>query len=233
MSGINQVLTSIAIIPARGGSKRLPRKNILPINNHPMIAYPVRVAIKSGLFDDVVVSTEDEEIAEIAIKYGATIIERPKKIAQDRSTVVEVCDHVLKQTQYTEVSSFCCIYPTAIFVTKEDLSKSNKVLNKTIAVDFVMGVSHYNYHPVQAMENVNGYLRSMWPEHKNKQSQFYPEVLVSNGTLYWAKTKQFKNEQSFYGKHLKGYISKAIDIDTSKDYQDALEYAKEANLTLL
>jgi len=223
---------TIAIIPARGGSKRLPRKNILPVNGHPMIAYPIRIAIECGLFDDVVVSTEDEEIVEIAIKYGANIIERPVEIAQDSSTVVEVCEHVLAQSQYSDVGLFCCLYSTAVFVTESDLRESSALFNKDPDVDYIMGVSHYNYHPVQALKNKNGYLQYMWPEYKRQQSKFYPELLVCNGTLCWARVNQFKNDKTFYGKKLKGYIFESIDIDTKQDYENALKYAKEVNLVL-
>jgi pseudaminic acid cytidylyltransferase len=224
--------TNIAIIPARGGSKRLPRKNILPINDHPMISYPITAAINCGLFDDVVVSTEDEEVASIALRYGATVIERPDGIAQDKSTVVEVCNHILLKPQYESVKLFCCLYATAIFVTINDIKESGDLLNKNCETDYVMGVSKYNYHPVQALQKVDGYLKSMWTEYENQQSQFYPELLVSNGTLYWAKVSQFQKDHSFYGEHLKGYISSSTDIDTIEDYEAATLLAKELMLTL-
>jgi len=222
----------IAIIPARGGSKRLPRKNILPINGHPMIAYPITVAIRSGLFDDVVVSTEDEEIASLAIEYGATAVVRPTSLAQDRSTVVEVCSHLLSLQQYKKTQSFCCLYATAIFVSVSDLIESNNILMESIVTDYVMGVAHYNYHPVQALKLADGYLRSMWPEYNSKQSQFYPELVVSNGTLYWAKVEQFEKDRLFYGEYLKGYVTRSVDIDTLSDYHEAQAMADNMKLSL-
>jgi len=88
--------------------------------------------------------------------------------------------------------------------------------------DFVMGVSQYNYPPVQALVENNGYLQYMWPEFSKFQSQYYPELLVSNGTLYWARLEQFKKEDTFYGKRLIGYemhAARAVDINTSVEYE--------------
>jgi len=224
------VARNIAIIPARGGSKRLPRKNILPINGKPMIGYPILAAIKSGLFDEVVVSTEDKEILSIAESYGATVSKRPESLAQDRSTVVQVCKDVLEKDEYKTVENFCCIYATAIFITPEDIINSYKLITNMPPVDYVMGVSGFNYYPVQALQEVDGYLQSMWPEYNNKQSQFYPHLVVSNGTLYWAKRTAFLRDKTFYGDKLVGYelnSDNAVDIDTPEDYENAKKLAKD------
>lgn len=222
----------IAIIPARGGSKRLPRKNILPVNGHPVIAYPIRAAKNSGLFDDVVVSTEDDEIAEIGASQGATIIARPDELARDQSTVVEVCSQVLNLPEYRGMERFCCIYATALFVTAQDISNALEVMDDEPAADYVMGVSEYNYPPVQALKQNGGYLQYMWPEYRGKQSQEYPELVVSNGTIYWANRNAFMEEQSFYGRRLKGYRLPAVDIDTPADYKEAKRIAEERGLAL-
>ncbi len=221
---MNTGVKQIAIIPARGGSKRLKRKNILPICGKPMLSYPINTALKSGLFDEVVVSTEDDEIAQAATDAGAATIRRPDKLAQDRSTVVQVCSHILSLPEYDKVESFCCIYPTAILITSQDLLDSRKLMDEQPGADFVMGVSHYNYHPVQALSEHNGFLRSMWPEYQGVQSQFYPDLVVSNGTFYWAAKKVFVTAPSFYGKRLRGFLippNRAVDIDTLEDYEKA------------
>lgn len=221
---------NIAIIPARGGSKRLPRKNILPINGKPMISYPILAAINSGLFDEVVVSTEDKEISTIAASFGATVSKRFETLAQDRSTVVQVCEDVLEKDDYKTVESFCCIYATAIFITPEDIINSFKLITNKPPVDYVMGISGFNYHPVQALNEVGGYLQSMWPEYNDKQSQFYPHLVVSNGTLYWAKRTAFMRDKTFYGERLVGYqldSDHTVDIDTPEDYESAKMLAKD------
>lgn len=220
----------IAIIPARGSSKRLPRKNILPINGQPMISYPIRAAKESGLFDEIIVSTEDEEIAKIAKSYDVTVSIRPDSLAQDRSTVNQVCDELLSRDEYQDVESFCCIYATAIFLTVEDLVNANKLLTIKPSVDYVMGVSEYNYHPVQAMIEIDGYLTSMWPKYNSMQSQFYPHLVASNGTMYWARKDKFLKDKTFYGERLVSYKlldSHTVDIDTIDDYEHAKKIAIE------
>ena len=213
-------LKKIAIIPARGGSKRLPRKNILQVNGKPMLSHTIGTALGSNLFDDVVVSTEDNEIAGVAKAAGATVVKRPIELAQDNSTVVQVCSHVISLPEYAHVEVFCCLYATAILVHIGDLIKSIELLDTGPEANFIMCVSHYNYHPVQALKRNGEYLQMMWPEYKGIQSQSYPEVVVSNGTFYWARREAFLNNQSFYGDRLKGYLipcERAVDVDSMDD----------------
>jgi len=219
---------NIAIIPARGGSKRLKRKNILPVQDSPMLSYPVRNAVKSGMFDQVIVSSEDEEIGRIAQKAGARYLKRPVELAQDQSTVVEVCVHVLNELEKEGKMAdyFCCIYATAIFLTRQDLINSFNLLTKSLeidAVNVVMGVSRFNLQPVQALEkNKNGMLNPKWPEYKGVQSQLQPDLVASNGTLYWAGTKRFLQKKTFYDDKLMGYEIpwvRALDIDTKENYE--------------
>jgi len=216
----------ICIIPARGGSKRLPRKNILPILGRPMLSYPIEAALKSRLFDSVVVSTEDEEIAHEATSAGAKVFDRPAELAEDRATVVQVCQEVIETliSGGQELDYFCCIYATAIFITPDDLNDSLNLLNSEPYSDFVMGVSEYNLHPVQALVEKKGFLEMMWPEYHAIQSQYHPHLVASNGTFYWAHISAFMKNKSFYGKKLKGYIIpkiRAVDIDTIEDFRFA------------
>ena len=216
---------NIAIIPARGGSKRLLKKNILPVQGKPMLAYPIASAVKSNVFDQVIVSTEDKAIGEIGSEAGARFLKRPKSLAQDRSTVAQVCKHVLLELEKENVipEYFCCIYATAIFVTPEDIVDSLKLLNKTASINVVMGVSKYNLQPVQALKKgPDELLKPMWPEYVNIQSQFHPYLVVSNGTLYWAKTERFLKKETFYDDALLGYEMpwvRALDIDTKESLQ--------------
>jgi len=216
----------ICIIPARGGSKRLPRKNILPILGRPMLNYTIEAALKSGLFDSVIVSTEDKEIAEKADSAGAEVFDRPIELSIDRATVVQVCQDVIETiiSGGQESDYFCCIYATAIFITPDDLKDSFNLLNIEPCSDFVMGVSEYNLQPVQALVEKDGYLEMMWPEYHAIQSQYHPHLVASNGTFYWARISNFIENKSFYGKKLKGYIiprMRAVDIDTMEDYRFA------------
>ena len=220
----------VAIIPARGGSKRLPRKNALPILGRPILSYPVRTALESGLFEQVIVSTEDHEIARIGGAEGARVMERPEDLASDSSTVVEVCLHVLDslERENSLPTHFCCIYATALLIQPEDLRKSYGLLKEKPECDFVMGVSEYGLQPVQALIEKDNFLAYMWPEYKGLKSQDYPRLLCSNGTLYWANTAVFKSTRSFYAKRLRGHLipqGRAVDIDTQEDYEIAKIFA--------
>jgi pseudaminic acid cytidylyltransferase len=228
-------MSIIAIIPARGGSKRLLKKNILPVQGRPMLAYPVMNAVKSGIFDQVIVSSEDDVIGEIGQAAGARFLKRPEHLAQDKSTVVEVCGHVLEELRKEDVApdSFCCIYATAIFLTPKDIIDSYNMLTGSSMANVVMGVSKYNLQPVQALEKKeDGLLSPMWPEYVNIQSQFHPCLVVSNGTLYWSKTDRFLEKKTFYDDALLGYEMpwvRALDIDT----EESLEIVKMLAPSLL
>ena len=221
----------IAIIPARSGSKRLKNKNALEINGHPMMAYPISVALSSGLFDQVIVSTDSDEYCDIAKEYGAKTQLRPLNLSTDNVGVVSVCEHVIEDFKTTDV--FCCIYATAIFLTRQDLINSCKMLIDYPSTNYVMGVSEYNYPPEKALVEHNGYLTSRWPEYKTTQSQKLSRCVVSNGTIYWARREQFLDEKTFYGEGLKGFITPAVDIDTAEDFERAKSVASRSNLELI
>jgi pseudaminic acid cytidylyltransferase len=213
-------MKNIAIIPARGGSKRLPRKNILNLNGVPMIAYPILAAIDSGVFDDVVVSTEDFEIAEISKKYGATIINRSIELAQDESTVAQVCLSVLNKIH---TDNFCCIYATAALLKSKTIQDTCQIFLNDHNINYLMGVSKYNYSPVQALvENESGELSYLMPNYVGIQSQYYPKLVVSNGSFIWARARQFQEDKLFYSQGLKGYLvpeNEVSDIDSISDYE--------------
>ncbi len=212
-------MSIVALIPARGGSKRLPRKNITEVGGVPMLAHPIMAARASGLFEHIYVSTEDAEIAATANQFGAEIIERPMEIAMDRSTVVEVCIHALETNPDIEI--LCCIYATAVLLTPETLILAHTLLDGESEADFVMGVSEYEHPPLQALKSDdNGYLSYQWPEWRGVQSQFQPHLVVSNGTFYWARRQALLEEKSFYGHRLRGAIVPPVevsDIDTRED----------------
>jgi pseudaminic acid cytidylyltransferase len=212
-----------ALIPARGGSKRLPRKNILPVAGRPILGHSIELARKSQLFETVFVSTEDREIATIAQSEGARVINRPPELAKDHSTVVEVCLHTLES--FPHISVLCCIYATAFLLHPETLVESYTLLNDPPPADFVMGVSEFVYPPMQALKiQENGFLKYMWPEWQNIQSQFYPILKVSNGTFYWARRESLIKERTFYGMRLRGFHvpdSQVSDINTSEDLKEA------------
>ena len=211
----------IAIIPARGNSKRLPRKNILPWKGIPLIGYSIKNAISSNVFSEVIVSSEDNEILDYAEYYGAKTIKRNNNLSKDTSTVVEVCTDVI--ADFYQLEYFCCIYATAVKLSAKTIQNSLKEFNKIPDCKFLMGVSLYNYPPQQALiTNELGELILMNPEFKGVQSQHFKECYVSNGTFYWANTKSFLKEKSFYGTNLQPFVvseEEVTDINTKEDYK--------------
>lgn len=158
----------LAIITARGGSKRIPRKNIKPFLGKPILAYSIEAAVASGLFDEVMVSTEDEEIAEIAKRYGAKVpFYRSEKTAGDFATtndvLLEVIEEYEKRGQFFDVA--CCIYPTAPFVTAEKIKDAMGQLEASDA-DTLIPVVQFSYPPQRAMVIRNGQLEFKYLEYK-------------------------------------------------------------------
>ena len=191
-----------------------------------MVSYPIAAALASGLFNAVIVSTEDGEIAASALSAGAEVLKRSKELAEDEATVVEVCLQVLETLKKEKClpTYFCCIYPTAVFISVEDLVKSFNRLKEGPGANFVMGVSEYNLQALQALFEKDGYLVPMWPEYVGIQSQSQPPLVASNGTLYWARASAFLQQSSFYGEKLRGYTIpkiRAVDINTPEDYSIA------------
>tara|TARA_Y100000389_G_C17466100_1_gene525694 strand:+ start:1778 stop:2461 length:684 start_codon:yes stop_codon:yes gene_type:complete len=218
---------SIAIIPARGGSKRLPRKNILPLNGIPLLTRVIRVAKKSSIFDEIIVSTEDEEISNIAKKEDITIHNRSTKLASDYASVTDACIEVLSKRQ---PDVFCCIYATAALISIKTLRQSSKKFLSDKSSNVLMGVSKYNFHPVQALSlSKNGIAKMLFPNFEKIKSQKFPTTRVSNGTFYWARLKNFSKEKTFYSKKLRLFDvpeNETCDINTLADYKALIEKIK-------
>lgn len=218
--------SSIAFIPARGGSKRFPKKNIAKFFKKPLISYPIYEAIKSKVFTNVIVSTDDKQIMEIAKKYKADPVKRSKKNSDDNAHELEACREYFTNLSKKRIELpkyFCVIYPTAVLLKAKDFKNSFKAIKEGKEIDVVMGVSQFNYHPYKAMVNTkNGYLKPAFKKEVLLRSQKYKEMFASNGTFYWHKTKCFL-EKKYYGHYaqkLKGYIIDNyvnMDIDYEKD----------------
>ena len=214
----------VAIIPARGGSKRLPRKNILPVGGKPMLAWPVQACLDSGVFHSVIVSTDDDEIATVAHKAGARIIIRPAEMATDTASEILAYQHVIETLAAEKITPefFCGVYPTAIFLSADDFKEAFQKIKETKA-DVVMGVSAYDLHPFKALEETSGgHLKMVYPEWCLKRSQLYPHYVASNGTLYFFRTQPFLQAPTYYPEKLAGYeieSSRVTDIDTEEDYK--------------
>lgn len=223
-------MKAIAVIPARGGSKRLPRKNIIDFNGKPIIAYTIQHALESGLFERVVVSTEDQEIATIAEHYGAIISLRPESLATDHVGVVDVCLQVISEEEKVGHSYdvMSCLYATSPLRNKEDIVKTVEPVLKR-ACDFSMALTHYHFSPHQALKwDDDDFLQPMWPEMISKKSQEVPDFLVDNGSTYAVNLPEFKKQKTFYGKKLTGHVMprfRSVDIDVEEDLLLAQVYS--------
>lgn len=223
----------VAIIPARGGSKRIPRKNIIDVHGIPMIGHTITNALASDVFSHVIVSTEDSEIKQISESFGAIVIDRPAELSTDTAFEIDVYGQVLDDlyTQYGIVPEyFCGIYATAIFVEKEDLKKSYAMIKDKDDISILMSVSEYPVHPFKALKvNANGFLDMVHPKECLMRSQTFPKYVASNGTFYWLKTAEYRKVKSYYTDSLSGYIlanEKAVDIDVPDDLEWAIKLMK-------
>ena len=210
----------LAIIPARGGSKRVPRKNVLPFNGKPMIAWTIEAALASGRFSKVIVSTDDEEIAAVARRYWIGVDKRPDYLATDAARVVDVCIDVLKRH---ECEWFACLYATAPMRNAQDIQATTALLGEDCA--FALAVTDYHMSPHQALRMDGDRLAPMWPDLIEKRHDEMPRMVVDNGSTYAANTAAFMAQRTFYGTPMRGYImprERSVDIDTPHD----LEYAK-------
>ncbi|NLL79419.1 MAG: pseudaminic acid cytidylyltransferase [Clostridiales bacterium] len=190
-------MSTIAIITARGGSKRIPRKNIKPFLGKPMLVYSIEAALKSGIFDEVMVSTDDEEIAQIAKDAGASVpFLRSEKTANDFATTSDVILEVLEEYQKRgrEFEAFCCIYPTAPFITPQRLKEGMEIL-KEKKPDSVMPVVSFSFPPQRCVVIQDEHLVPKWPENMPKRSQDLEPYYHDCGQFYCVDTKRFLEER--------------------------------------
>ncbi|MGN0167147.1 MAG: pseudaminic acid cytidylyltransferase [Acetatifactor sp.] len=219
-------MKTVAIITARGGSKRIPRKNIKEFCGKPILAYSIEAALASGIFDTVMVSTDDEEIAEVAKRYGAEVpFYRSEKTANDYATtndvLLEVLEEYEKRGEHFDLA--CCIYPTAPFVTAEKLKTAVEQLNGSDA-DTLIPVVSFSYPPQRAMIVKDGRLVFEYPQYLDSRSQDLEPHYHDVGQFYVFWTKSFrKNRKLMIGNILPMVISEmeVQDIDNQTDWEIA------------
>lgn len=217
-------MKNIAIITARGGSKRIPRKNIKEFCGKPILSYSIEAALQSKLFDTVMVSTDDQEIADIAIEYGAEVpFFRSEKTSGDFATtndvLLEVLDEYEKRDKHFDIMT--CLYPTAPFVTADKLRKGIQDLIESNA-DTLIPVVGFSYPPQRAMREVEGYISPVYPENLDARSQDLEKHYHDVGQFYITRVKSFReNKKLMVGKILPMYISEleVQDIDNQIDWE--------------
>ena len=215
----------LAVIPARGGSKRIPRKNLSSFCGKPILAYSIDAAIESGLFDHIVVSTDDTEIAECAKSLGAEVpFYRPDALADDYTGTSPVVNHALEwfENQGEKIEATCCIYPTAVFVTADSLRLGWQTLQQS-KVDYVFTVTTFDFPIQRAMRrNDQGIMEVFDRVEFAKRSQDLEETYHDAGQFYWGRGMAFR------GLPLDGNSEPLVlprwlvqDIDTPEDWEYA------------
>lgn len=220
-------MKKIAIIPARGGSKRIPRKNIKLFLGEPIISYSIKTALDSNLFDEVMVSTDDKEIAEIALKFGASVpFLRSEVNSRDTSTTIDVIKEVIYKYKQLGVTFdyTCCIYPCAPFIKKEMLWASIKKLNAN-SLDCVFPVIKYG-HPIQRALHIveNDNIEMINPENMQIRTQDLEPTFHDLGQFYFFKTDVIVTNDKLWNENT-GFVElkemESHDIDTNDDWEIA------------
>ncbi|MEJ1224833.1 pseudaminic acid cytidylyltransferase [Pseudomonas sp. CCNWLW56] len=214
----------LAVIPARGGSKRIPRKNIKMFCGKPMIAWSIKAALDSGCFDKVIVSTDDEEIAGIARTYGAdTPFMRPAELSDDYTGTIPVMQHAIKQLQAEggDVHQVCCLYATAPFVTAEDLRKGLAILEQTRS-QYAFSVTSYAF-PIQRAVRLteSGRVEMFNAEYFNTRSQDLEESYHDAGQFYWGLANAWLTGKMIFTPESTAVLLpryRVQDIDTPEDW---------------
>ena len=217
---------NIAVIPARGGSKRIPRKNIKPFGGKPMIAYAIAAARECGLFEHVVVSTDDDEIAEVALQHGATVpFKRPAHLADDQTVTVPVIAHAAQWfvDQGQAPAAVCCIYPCSPLLRAEDLRGAHQMLVQRKAA-YVYPVVQFHSSPWRGMRiSDKGPMQFVHPEFELTRTQDLERCYYDAGQFYWGQTQSWidglRMHSNGHGYEVPGW--RIVDIDTEDDWRRA------------
>jgi N-acylneuraminate cytidylyltransferase len=217
----------IAVIPARGGSKRIPRKNIKPFSGKPMIAWSIEAAKSSGLFERIIVSTDDEEIADVARSWGAEVpFMRPAELSNDYAATTAVIAHAAQWVldQGLDVTAVCCIYATAPFVRTNDLKRGWDALNSG-DWDYAFTVTDFAAPIFRSFKQTpEGGVEMFFPEHFSTRSQDLPTALHDAGQFYWGRPAAWLEDRRIFDRRSVPVIIprwRVQDIDTPNDWARA------------
>jgi len=217
----------LAVIPARGGSKRIPRKNVKPFCGKPMLVWAVEAARESGCFDRIVVSTDDDEIADVAHDCGAEVpFRRPPELSDEYTGTIPVVAHAIRTLQSQGVSPglVCCIYATAPFLQAEDLNRGLEELERSGA-DYAFSVTRYEF-PIQRAIRIadSGRVEMFYPEHFNTRSQDLEAAYHDAAQFYWGRLDAWLSGKIIFSQAAAPVIlphHRVQDIDTPEDWERA------------
>jgi pseudaminic acid cytidylyltransferase len=217
----------VAIIPARGGSKRIPRKNIKNFYGKPMIAYSIETAQESGLFDKIIISTDDDEIASIARSYGAEIpFIRPSELSDDHTATIPVIAHAIQtlQEQGDVIDTVCCIYATAPFIRPKDIQNAYNALIQH-RKSYAFPITTFPFPIFRGVKrDEEGNIEMFWPEHFATRSQDLPEAYHDVGQFYWGTPDAWLSGTPIFSEAATTIVLPrhlVQDIDTLEDWTRA------------
>lgn len=221
--GANRGGAAIAVIPARGGSKRIPGKNVRPFCGRPIIEYPIELALGCGLFDRVVVSTDNDDIAAVAAAAGAEVpFRRPPALSDDFALTADVLTHALRQVDpESRCPLACCLYPATPFLRSEDLEAGYRQVSEA-DTDCAFAVTAYDAPIERAfVRSADGGVVMKWPEYRSTRTNDLPEHFHDAGQFYWVRSAAFLAANDFFSLRCGGVQMprwRAHDIDTMDDW---------------
>lgn len=227
---------TVCIIPARGGSKRIPRKNIRDFFGRPIIAWSIEKARESGLFSRIIVSTDSEEVAAIAREHGAEVpFRRPASLSDDFTPIVPIVRHALdcmeKETGGASIRHACCLFATAPFVTVSSLQKAYEILSSHSDTDFVFAATTFPFPIFRAVRATeSGRVEMFWPEHELTRSQDLPTAFHDAGQFFWGIPKAFREYDGIFNARTRMVVLPrhcVQDLDTEEDWDRAVAMAPQ------
>lgn len=216
-------MTSIAVIPARGGSKRIPRKNIKIFHGKPLISYSIEAALKSECFDRIIVSTDDEEIAEVALKFGAEVpFLRSKELSNDFAGTTPVIQDAILQLDDNNIKHICCIYATAPMLSEQDICVGLNTIKSKEGCNYAFSITTYDF-PIQRSLSLNqeNIVAMHNPDLFNTRSQDLEECWHDAGQFYWGTKEAWQQGLPIFGSNSVGIKlprHRVQDIDTLEDW---------------
>lgn len=214
-----------AIILARGGSKRIPGKNVRPFCGKPIIQYTIDAAMKSGVFDRVVVSTDSEQIAALSVQMGAEVpFIRPAPLADDYTTTIEAMRHAVETLTASgeSVDYACCLYSASPFILSSDVSRGLELLMADPSAEFAFPVTTFPYSIFRSLQRNGDRVEMLYPEHESTRSQDLIEAYHDAGQFYWGTVSAWTGDSGiFSGRSIGIPIRRqnVQDIDTAEDWE--------------
>lgn len=218
------IIKDICLIPARGGSKRIPKKNIVDFHGKPMLAYTIEAAQRSGLFGEhIYVSSDSEEILKVASSHGAKVVRRPAEFSGDTASLEDVTQHILREVGQTTFENLCLLMPNCPLRIGEDVIASHARFVESEA-NCLMSVLKYEWlYPFWALHEQDGKLDFFFGKKYLVDSKLLPrDIYCPSGAIRWVKIKNFLKENKYYGKDLAKYVlqfERGADVDTYEDLE--------------